>query len=90
MDIPDGFRWVFVALAVLQLFSLGSLLRRMRAPEAERRVDARIDLLDSVSSLLLLAGLGFSHLTAMFVGLGLMGLALTLKGVRFLRARRHA
>ncbi|MFE7515073.1 hypothetical protein ACFU8I_28145 [Streptomyces sp. NPDC057540] len=90
MDIPDGFRWVFVALAVLQLFSLGSLLRRMRAPEAERRVGARTDLLDSVSSLLLLAGLGFSYLPAMFAGLALMGLALTLKGIRFLRARRPA
>ncbi|MFE5596714.1 hypothetical protein [Streptomyces sp. NPDC056549] len=90
MDIPAAFRWVLIALAVLQFLSVVSVLRRMRAPETERRVDARIDLLDSVSGFLLLAGLGFDHLTTGVVGLALMGLALVMKGIRFLQSRRHA
>ncbi|MEU4106173.1 hypothetical protein [Streptomyces tanashiensis] len=90
MEIPTAFRWVLLALAVLQLVSLLTVLRRLRAAEPAQRVDARIDVLDSVSGFLLLAGLGFAHLPVGFVGLALMGLAILLKGVRFLQARRSA
>ncbi|MFF5760919.1 hypothetical protein ACWD5B_24095 [Streptomyces tanashiensis] len=90
MEIPTAFRWVLLALAVLQLVSLLTVLRRLRAAEPAQRVDARIDVLDSVSGFLLLAGLGFAHLPVGVVGLALMGLAILLKGVRFLQARRSA
>ncbi|WP_426368304.1 hypothetical protein [Streptomyces sp. E-08] len=43
-----------------------------------------------MSGFLLLAGLGVENLTAGVVGLALMSLALVLKGIRFLRFRRHA
>ncbi|GGS75691.1 hypothetical protein GCM10010222_15960 [Streptomyces tanashiensis] len=90
VEIPTAFRWVLLALAVLQLVSLLTVLRRLRAAEPAQRVDARIDVLDSVSGFLLLAGLGFAHLPVGVVGLALMGLAILLKGVRFLQARRSA
>ncbi|WP_449473591.1 hypothetical protein [Streptomyces tanashiensis] len=90
MEIPTAFRWVLLALAVLQLVSLLTVLRRLRAAEPAQRVDARIDVLDSVSGFLLLAGLGFAHLPVGVVGLALMGLAILLKGVPFLQARRSA
>ncbi|MEV7569522.1 hypothetical protein [Streptomyces tanashiensis] len=90
MEIPTAFRWVLLALAVLQLVSLLAVLRRMRVAEPAKRVDARIDVLDSASSLLLLAGLGFAHLPVGVVGMVLMGIALLLKGFRFLQARHSA
>ncbi|WP_369148803.1 hypothetical protein [Streptomyces sp. R44] len=90
MEIPAAFRWVLLALAVLQLASFVVVLRRLRAAERGRSVEARIDLLDSFSGILLLAGLGLGSLPLGVVGLGLMGLALALKGVGFLRSRRHA
>ncbi|MFF3772754.1 hypothetical protein [Streptomyces sp. NPDC002232] len=93
MDIPDGLRWVFVALAALQFLVLVRVVRGLRAPEADRSVDARLDLLDlldSSSGFLLLVGLGFGSLVIGFVGLGLMGVALSLKGIRFVRTRWSA
>ncbi|MGW8761102.1 hypothetical protein ACWGN5_01240 [Streptomyces sp. NPDC055815] len=90
MEIPTAFRWVLLALAVLQLVSFVAVLRRLRAPEVERRVGARIDALDSFSGVLLLAGLGLGNLPLGVVGLGVMGLALALRGIGFLRSRRQA
>ncbi|MEE1820404.1 hypothetical protein ACIPQJ_02040 [Streptomyces sp. NPDC090082] len=90
MDIPDGLRWVFVALAALQFLVLVRVVRGLRAPEADRSVDARLDLLDSSSGFLLLVGLGFGSLVVGFVGLALMGVALSLKGIRFVRTRWNA
>ncbi|MFF3755766.1 hypothetical protein [Streptomyces sp. NPDC002185] len=90
MDIPDGLRWVFVALAALQFLVLVRVVRGVRAPEADRSLDARLDLLDSSSGFLLLVGLGFGSLVIGFVGLGLMVVALSLKGIRFARTRWSA
>ncbi|MFB6632228.1 hypothetical protein ACFCWY_20260 [Streptomyces sp. NPDC056362] len=96
MDIPDGLRWVFVALAALQFLVLVRVVRGLRVSEADRSVDARLDLLDlldlldSSSSFLLLVGLGFDNLVVGFVGLALMGVTLSLKGIRFVRTRWSA
>ncbi|MER7948695.1 hypothetical protein ABTY59_15030 [Streptomyces sp. NPDC096079] len=90
MDIPNAFRWVLLALAVLQLLSFVSVLRRLRQSPPERRLDHRLDVLDSVSGILLLAGLGLANIPLGIVGLALMGIALLLKGLRLLRSRRAA
>ncbi|GAA2819369.1 hypothetical protein [Streptomyces showdoensis] len=90
MDIPTAFRWVLLALAVLQLVSLAPVLRRLRRAEPEQRLAARIDAFESLSGMLLLGGLGLDNLTLGVIGLVLMSLALLLRGVRLLASRRRA
>ncbi|MFF8280139.1 hypothetical protein ACF05T_29315 [Streptomyces lateritius] len=89
MDIPVAFRWVLLALAVLQLLSLIPILRRTRRAEPARRTEARLDLLDAASGLTLMTGLALGNSTVMLCGLVLMGSAIAAKGVRTLRGCRR-
>ncbi|MGW2301529.1 hypothetical protein [Streptomyces sp. NPDC001809] len=90
MDIPVAFRWVLAALLVLQLVALVPVVRRMRRPDPAVRTDARLDLLDAVSSLTLLAGLALNQGALMLVGAVSLGAVIAVKGFRALRVRRQA
>ncbi|MET9436482.1 hypothetical protein [Streptomyces sp. NPDC006551] len=90
MDIPVAVRWVLLALAVLQLLSLISILRRMRQPDAGLRAEARLDLLDAAGSVALLTGIVLGNTMVVLCGLTVMGSVIAVKGIRSLRARRQA
>ncbi|MFF1417997.1 hypothetical protein [Streptomyces sp. NPDC058280] len=89
MDIPVAFRWLLLALAVLQLLSLIPVLRRMRQPEPGARTEARLDLLDAASCLALLVGISLGNNAVMLGGFIFMGSVIVVRGVRSLRARRQ-
>ncbi|MFF9064943.1 hypothetical protein ACF09E_06235 [Streptomyces sp. NPDC014891] len=89
MDIPVAFRWVLAALLVLQLIALVPVVRRMRRPDPAVRTDARLDLVDAVSSLTLLAGLALNQSALLLAGCVLLGAVIVVKGVRALRVRRE-
>ncbi|MEK9523553.1 hypothetical protein ACIOMM_34995 [Streptomyces sp. NPDC087908] len=90
MDIPVAFRWVLAALLLLQLVALVPAVRRMRRPDPAVRTEARLDLLDAVSSLTLLAGLALDQGALMLVGAVLLGSVIAVKGFRALRVQRQA
>ncbi|MFB7373992.1 hypothetical protein ACFC0D_29540 [Streptomyces sp. NPDC056222] len=95
MDIPDWFVWIALGLAVLQALALVPVIRRLRGPDSAVRSKARLDLLETVGNVVLLAGLLLSLVVAeswfwlIFAGFALMGAAYAVKGVRRLRARRR-
>ncbi|MFG3041518.1 hypothetical protein ACGFYZ_31910 [Streptomyces sp. NPDC048330] len=96
MDIPDWLAWVALIVALLQALALVPVIRRMRGPDPAMRSKARLDLLETVGTLLLLGGLLLSVVLAepwswlSLAGLGLMAAVYAAKGVRLLRARRSA
>ncbi|MEU0116107.1 hypothetical protein ABZ137_20905 [Streptomyces bobili] len=95
MDIPGWFVWIALALFLLQVLGLVPVIHRLRESDAALRAEARLDLLDVVGSLLLLGGMMLSLLVAeswswlALPGLALMSAAYAVKGVHWLRARRH-
>lgn len=95
VDIPDWFGWILLALAVLQAIALVPVIRRLRETDSAVRSKARLDLLDTVGSLVLLGGLLLSLLLAeswfwlALAGLVLSGASYAMKGLRLLRARRR-
>ncbi|MCT4356285.1 hypothetical protein M5362_24450 [Streptomyces sp. Je 1-79] len=95
MDIPDWFVWIALGLAVLQALALVPVIRRLRGPDPAVRSKARLDLLDTVGSMLFLIGLLLSLVVAeSWFWLSLAGFALVtavyaVKGVHLLRARRR-
>ncbi|MFE9846968.1 hypothetical protein [Streptomyces goshikiensis] len=95
MDIPDWFKWIFLGLAFLQVLGLVSVIRRLRELDPVVRAKARFDLLDSIGSILFLAGAYLSLAASeSWFWLGLAGFALVsagyaVKGVHLLRARRR-
>ncbi|MCT9109588.1 hypothetical protein ACFWD7_27080 [Streptomyces mirabilis] len=95
MDIPDWFVWIFLGLAVLQILGLVPTIRRLRGLDSAVRFKARLDLLDAVGNLLLMAGLVLSLVVAeswfwlAFAGIALMAAIYAVKGVHRLRARRR-
>jgi hypothetical protein len=82
-------------LVFLQVLGLVSVIRRLRGPDAALRFKARLDLLDVVGSLLLFGGLLLSLVVAeswfwlAIAGFPLMAAAYAVRGVHWLRARRH-
>lgn len=94
MDIPHGFDWIILGLAVLQAVALVPVISRLRGRDSAVRFKARLDLLDAVGSLLLLGGLLLSSVVAwswfwlVFAGLAVMAAVYAVKGVHWLRARR--
>ncbi|MFJ9825212.1 hypothetical protein ACIRSU_12665 [Streptomyces sp. NPDC101160] len=95
MDIPDWFDWIALGLAVLQCLSLVPVSRRLRGPDPSVRSKARLDLLETVGTLLLLSGLLLSVFVAepliwlAPVGFAFLTAAYAVKGVHRLRARRR-
>ncbi|MFC8955482.1 hypothetical protein ACFT8P_23040 [Streptomyces sp. NPDC057101] len=95
MDIPDWLVWLALALVVLQTLGLVPVIRRLRGPDSTVRSTARLDLLDTVGSLLVFGGLLLSLVLAeSWIWVGLTGFALVsaayaAKGVRLLRVRRR-
>ncbi|MGQ4380576.1 hypothetical protein ACN6K9_004120 [Streptomyces sp. SAS_267] len=57
MHIPDWFDWIFLGLAVLQAVALVPVIRRLRGLDSAVRLKGRLDVLETVGSLLLLGGL---------------------------------
>ncbi|MGA5218248.1 hypothetical protein ACPCAE_19585 [Streptomyces cinereoruber] len=89
MDIPLAFRWIFVALVLLQLIVLVPVLRRLRDPAPERRTEARLRLLDGAGSLMFLAGFAFGAPVLVLAGLVSVGAVYAAKGVLWYRARER-
>ncbi|MFD8645928.1 hypothetical protein ACFV14_37110 [Streptomyces zaomyceticus] len=96
MDIPDWFIWVALGLIALQLLGLVPVTRRMREPDPAVRSKARLDLLDTIGSLLLFGGLLLSLVASeawvwlSLIGFVLIAAAFGAKGIRLLRIRRSA
>ncbi|MFD9008689.1 hypothetical protein [Streptomyces sp. NPDC059552] len=94
MDIPDWYVWLALGLAVLQALGLVPIVRRLRGPDLALRSQARLELLETVGTLLLMGGLLLSLTVAeswfwiAAVGFTLMAAVYAVKGVRRLRARR--
>jgi hypothetical protein len=95
VDIPGWFVWIALGLAVLQALGLVPVIRRLRGSDSSVRFEARLDLLDVVSSMLLLGGLLLSLAVAeswfwlTFAGFALMTAVYAVKGAYWLRARRR-
>ncbi|MEW2560355.1 hypothetical protein [Streptomyces griseorubiginosus] len=95
MGIPGWSVWILLFLFSWQVLVFFVVLHRLREAEADQRGEARLDLLDVVGSLLLFGG-GLLGLVAgeSWFWLGLAGFLLmtavyAVKGVHWLRARRH-
>ncbi|KUM80942.1 hypothetical protein [Streptomyces griseorubiginosus] len=95
MGIPGWFDWIFLFLISWQVLVLFVVLRRLREADSEGRFRARLDVLDVVGSLLLFGGgllglvAGESWFWLGFAGFPLMTAVYAVKGVHWLRARRH-
>ncbi|MFE0652483.1 hypothetical protein ACFVZH_28280 [Streptomyces sp. NPDC059534] len=95
MDIPDWSVWIALALTLLQALGLVSVIRRLGGPDPVVRSKARLDLLETVGSLLALAsfllGLKVAEpwFSLAFAGFALMTFAYAVKAVRLLRARHR-
>ena len=94
-DIPDWFVWIFLGLAVLQVFALVPIIRRLRGHDSAARFKARLDLLETVGGLLLFVGSPLSLVLAgpwiwiAVPGFVLMSVGYAVKGVHRLRVRRR-
>ncbi|WP_430377355.1 hypothetical protein [Streptomyces sp. B1-3] len=95
MGIPGWFDWIFLFLFSWQVLVFFVVLHRLREADADLRGEARLDLLDVVGSLLLFGGgllglvAGESWFWLGFAGFPLMTAVYAVKGVHWLRARRH-
>ncbi|MEU6373390.1 hypothetical protein [Streptomyces sp. NPDC046909] len=95
MYIPGWFVWLALGLAALQALGLVPVIRRLHGSDSAVRFEARLNLPDVVSSLLLFAGLVLSLAVAeswfwlTCAGFVLMAAAYAVKGVRWLRIRQR-
>ncbi|MFE7753024.1 hypothetical protein [Streptomyces sp. NPDC057428] len=95
MDPPDWFVWIFLALTLLQVLGLVPITRRLRGSDSVLRSKARLDLLETIGSLLLFGGVMLSLMVAapwfwlFLAGFVLMGAVYAVKGLQLLRARRR-
>ncbi|MFC8174251.1 hypothetical protein ACFUJ0_25400 [Streptomyces sp. NPDC057242] len=89
MDVPDVFRWVFAGLATLQLITLIPVLRRLRNPEPGVRTEARLSLLDALSSTVAFAGIAFGNGTLLLCGVACLGAVYAARGIRWYRTREQ-
>ncbi|MFF3675828.1 hypothetical protein ACFYYS_17830 [Streptomyces sp. NPDC002120] len=94
MDIPDWYVWIALGLAVLQALGLVPIIRRLRGPDLVLCSRARLELLETVGTLLLMGGLLLSLTVAKTwfwiaaIGFALMAAVYGVKGARRLRTRR--
>ncbi|MER6558246.1 hypothetical protein ABT300_10895 [Streptomyces sp. NPDC001027] len=95
MGIPGWFHWIFLVVFFWQVIALFPVIHRLREANSALRCKARLDLLETVGSLLLFGGMLLSFLVGeSWIWLGLAGFPLltavyAVKGVHWLRARRH-
>lgn len=95
VEIPPWYVWIALGLVALQALGLVPVVRRLRGPDLALRSSARLELLETVGSLMLMGGLLLSLTVAeswfwiAAVGFALMAAGYIVKGVRRLRARRH-
>ncbi|MFF5900937.1 hypothetical protein ACFY8O_34185 [Streptomyces argenteolus] len=95
MYTPDWFVWGALGLVILQTLALVPVIRRLHEPDPGVRSQVRLDLLDTVGSLLLLGGLALGLAVAdsliwlTFVGFALVAGVYAVKGFHHLRARRR-
>ncbi|MFJ6810976.1 hypothetical protein ACIQRK_34115 [Streptomyces anulatus] len=96
MDIPSWLLWPALGAWLLQALALVPGIRRLRGPDPAARTKARLDLLDSAASLIVITGLllsmtaGDSWFWLSLTGFALLLLVYAAKGLRLLRARRTA
>ncbi|MER6444075.1 hypothetical protein [Streptomyces venezuelae] len=94
MDIPDWYVWIALGLAVLQALGLVPIVRRLHGPDPALRSQARLELLETAATLLLISGLflGLTDAATWFwlaaTGFAIMTCVYAVKGVRRLPARR--
>ncbi|MFE5720604.1 hypothetical protein [Streptomyces erythrochromogenes] len=94
MEIPDWYVWIALGLAVLQALGLVPIVRRLRGPDLALRARARLELLETVGTLLFMGGLLLSLTVAeswfwiAAVGFTFMAAVYAVKGIRRLRASR--
>ncbi|MFH9799549.1 hypothetical protein [Streptomyces virginiae] len=94
MDIPDRYIWIAVGLAVLQALGLLPMVRRLRGPDPALRSRARLEVLETVGTLVLMGGLVLSLTVAeawfwiAATGVAIMVCVYAVKSARRLRTRR--
>lgn len=95
VGIPGWFLWIFLVVFFWQVIAFFPVIHRLREANSALRSKARLDLLEVVGSLLLFGGMLLSSLAGeSWTWLGLAGFPLlaavyVVKGVHWLRARRH-
>jgi hypothetical protein len=97
VNIPSWSIWIALGLTVLQALYLAPVIHRLRESDSATRLKARLDLLETIGSLLLFSGPPLSLVVAqswVWLILSLAGFVLitavhAVKGVYWLRARRH-
>ena len=95
MAIPSWFVSTSLVLFIWQVFGLVPVIHRLREANSALRFKAILDLLEVVGSLLLFGGtllsfmVGESWFWLALAGFLLMAAVYAVKGVHWLRARRH-
>ncbi len=93
--MPLAFRWVLLGLMLFEILGVMSVLRRLRAADPAMRFSVRLDLAETVGSVLLLGGGLLGMVVAegwallAVAGFALMTAGYGVKGVRWLRKRRR-
>lgn len=96
VGIPGWSVWIFLVLFLWQVLGLFAVIHRLRGTDSALRSKARLDLLETVGSLLLFGGGLLSLVTGgvwvwlVVAGFALMSAVYAVKGVHWLRARRSA
>ncbi|MEU1534926.1 hypothetical protein [Streptomyces fagopyri] len=95
MHVPDWFDWLFLGLALCQVYALIPIIRRTRELDPKVRTKARFDLTETIGSILLFCGMllyqRVSHLSfwPALAGFILMSAGYAVKGLRRLRDHRR-
>jgi hypothetical protein len=94
--MPRWSLWIVLGLVVLQILGLVPVIHRLRGPYASARARARLDLLETVASLLLFGGMLLAGAVAeswfwlALAGFVLLTVLYAAQGVHRLRARRSS
>ncbi|MFC9816319.1 hypothetical protein ACFVJM_30150 [Streptomyces virginiae] len=94
MNIPGWYVWIALGLAALQVLGLVPIVRRLRGDDPALRSQARLELVETFGTLMLMGGLLLSLTVAKAwfwlaaAGFALMAAGYAVKGIRRLRARR--
>jgi hypothetical protein len=97
VGIPGWSVWIFLFLFLWQVLGLVPVIGRLRETDSALRSKARLDLLETVGSLLLFGGALLSFVTegpwfclaVAGAGFALMGAVYVVQGLHWLRARRR-